>query len=170
MYLHITEPTETISNKATQVWRISNAIGHTTALLIIGISIFCSNQFDWYNWVGIVLYILGGLLIFSAIFSIFIEPIYLQRTWRYQVDREFVQLKFGKWQQQHILIPMEKVEYVRTEQGPIMRRYDLYDLEIGTTTSNHKIPAIPSDIATSLKIEIATFAKIRDAEKGEMGA
>ncbi|MEI2665820.1 PH domain-containing protein [Rossellomorea sp. LJF3] len=170
MYLHIIEPTETISNKATKVWRISNTIGHTTALLIIGILITCTNQFDWYDWVEIVLYILGGLLILSAIFSIFIEPIYLQRTWRYQVDREFVQLKFGKWQQQHVLIPMEKVEYVRTEQGPIMRRYDLYDLEIGTTTSIHKIPAISSDIAKSLKIEIATFAKIRDAEEGEMGA
>lgn len=132
----------------------------------------CSDRFDWYDWIGIVLYILGGLFIVSSIFSIFIEPIYLQRTWRYQVDEEFVQLKFGKFQQQHILIPMEKVEYVRTEQGPILRRYDLYDLEIGTTTSSHKIPAIPANVAKILKAEIGTFAKIRDkdSKEGEIGA
>ncbi len=172
MYINITEPTETISKKATKVWRISNTIGHITVLLITGLLIYFSDRFDWYDWVTIVLYVLGGLFIVSSIFSIFIEPIYLQRTWRYQVDQEFVQLKFGKWQQQHVLIPMEKVEYVRTEQGPIMRRYDLYDLEIGTTTSNHKIPAIPANVAKTLKAEIATFAKIRDkdSEGGEIGA
>lgn len=67
---------------------------------------------------------------------------------------------------------MEKVEYVRIEQGPVLRRYDLYNLEVGTTTSNHKIPAIPSDIAQSLKVEIATFAKIKetDSPEGEIGA
>ncbi|MFI8687831.1 PH domain-containing protein [Rossellomorea sp. NPDC077527] len=172
MYININEPTQTISKKATKVWRISNTIGHTTALILIGILITCTNRFDWYDWVGIVLYVLGGLFIVSAVFSIFIEPIYLQRTWRYQVDREFVQLKFGKWQQQHVLIPMEKVEFVRTEQGPIMRRYDLYDLEIGTTTSNHKIPSIPAETANTLKVDIATFAKIRDnnSEEGDIGA
>jgi uncharacterized protein len=172
MYIHIDEPTEVISNKAAKVWRISNTIGHTILLIIVGTLLFCTERFDWYNWIGIVLYVLGGFFIVSAIFSIFIEPIYLQRTWRYQVDKEFVQLKFGKWEQQHILIPMEKVEYVRTEQGPIMRRYNLYDLEVGTTTSNHKIPAIPSDVAKQLKVQIATFAKIRDkdSEEGEIGA
>lgn len=172
MYINIPEPTQTISIKATKVWRISNTIGHATVLVIIGTLMICSDRFDWYDWIGIVLYVLGGLFIVSSIFSIFIEPIYLQRTWRYQVDQEFVQLKFGKFQQQHILIPMEKVEYVHTEQGPIMRRYDLYDLEIGTTTSSHKIPAIPANVAKTLKAEIATFAKIRDKDsnEGEIGA
>ncbi|MEG9298372.1 PH domain-containing protein [Mangrovibacillus sp. Mu-81] len=172
MYIHIDEPTETISRNATKVWRISNTIGHTIVLIIIGVLLFCTDRFNWYNWIGIILYVLGGLFVISAIYSIIIEPVYVQRTWRYQVDKELVQLKFGKWEQQHILIPMEKVEYVRTEQGPIMRRYDLYDLEVGTTTSSHKIPAIPADTARTLKAQIATFAKItdKDPDEGEIGA
>ncbi|WP_175989876.1 PH domain-containing protein [Bacillus sp. Marseille-Q1617] len=172
MYIHIDEPTETISKNAAKVWRISNSIGHTIVLIIIGILLLCSDKFDWYNWIGITLYVLGGLFIVSAAFSIFIEPVYLQKTWRYQVDKEFVQLKFGRWEQQHILIPMEKVEYVRTEQGPLLRRYGLYDLEVGTTASSHKIPAIPEDVAKTLKAQIATFAKItdKDSEEGEIGA
>ncbi|XXM72678.1 PH domain-containing protein [Lysinibacillus sphaericus] len=172
MYIHINEPTETISKNAAKVWRISNTIGHTIVLIIIGILLLCTEKFDWYNWVGITLYVLGGLFIVSAVFSIFIEPVYLQRTWRYQVDQDFVQLKFGRWEQKHILIPMEKVEYVRTEQGPLMRRYGLYEIEIGTTASSHKIPAIPADTAKTLKAEIATYAKIRDneTEEGEVGA
>lgn len=164
MYIQIEEPTEKISTAAVKVWRISNTIGHGLVLLITGALIVCSEMFDWFGWISIVLYILGGIILLSSIYSIVIEPFYLQRTWRYKIDQQFVQLKHGKWYEKHTLIPMEKVEYVRTEQGPIMRRYALYNIEIGTTTSNHVIPAIPSEEAQKLKAEIATYAKIQDTD------
>jgi uncharacterized protein len=164
MYLTIEEPTETISNDAVKVWRISNTIEHGIAILILTVLVVCAEKFGWYDWIGIVLYFLGGFTVFSSIFSIFIEPTYLQSTWRYKIDQQFVQMKRGKWQEQHTLIPMEKVEYVRTEQGPIMRRYGLYNIEIGTTASNHIIPAIGRDEAKRLKALIAIYAKIQDEE------
>jgi uncharacterized protein len=167
MYIHIEEPTETISKDAVKVWRISNTIGHLTAIPIIAVLVVCTEMFGWYGWIGIVLYILGGIFVLSSIFSILIEPTYLQNTWRYRIDQQFVQMKRGKWQVQHTLIPMEKVEYVRTEQGPIMRRYGLYNLEIGTTASNHIIPAIPAEEAKQLKVKIAVFAKIQDEDAAE---
>jgi uncharacterized protein len=172
MYLNIEEPTEKISIDAVKVWRISNTLGHLLALIIIAILVVCSNKFGWFEWINIVLYILAGLAILSAVFSIVIEPIYLQRTWRYQIDQQFVQLKHGKWQVKHTLIPMEKVEYVRSEQGPLMRMFNLYKVEIGTTTSNHVIPGIPSEEAMLLKAQIATYAKIQDSDlvEGETGA
>jgi membrane protein YdbS with pleckstrin-like domain len=167
MYIQIEEPTEKISTAAVKVWRISNSIGHGLALLISGVLFVCSEMFDWFGWISIVLYILGGIIVLSSIYSIIIEPIYLQRTWRYKIDQQFVQLKHGKWYEKHTLIPMEKVEYVRTEQGPILRRYALYNIEIGTTTSNHVIPAIPSEEAQKLKAEIAVYAKIQDTDFAE---
>lgn len=167
MYININEPKNEISPDAVKVWRMSNTIGHIIALVIVAILFICANLFDWYDWISIVLYCLGGLAILSGIYSILIEPIYLQRTWRYEIDQEFIQLKHGRWNQQHILIPMEKVEYVRTEQGPIMRRHKLYNIEVGTSTSNHVIPAIPAEEAHLLKAQIATFAKIKDPENGE---
>jgi uncharacterized protein len=172
MYLNIEEPTEKISIDAVKVWRITNTLGHLLALIIIAILVVCSSMFGWFEWINIVLYILGGLAILSAVFSIVIEPIYLQRTWRYQIDQQFVQLKHGKWQVKHTLIPMEKVEYVRSEQGPLMRMFNLYKIEIGTTTSNHVIPGIPSEEAKLLKAQIATYAKIQDSDlvEGETGA
>jgi uncharacterized protein len=171
MYLNIEEPTEKISTDAVKVWRISNTLGHLLALIIIAILVVCSNMFGWFDWINIVLYILGGIAILSALFSIVIEPIYLQRTWRYQIDQQFVQLKHGKWQVKHTLIPMEKVEYVRSEQGPLMRMFDLYRIEVGTTTSSHIIPGIPSEEAKILKAQIATYAKILDTDlvEGENG-
>ncbi|WP_175637871.1 PH domain-containing protein [Metabacillus schmidteae] len=167
MYLNINEPKREISLNAVKVWRMSNTIGHIIALTIIAILFICTELFDWFSWISILLYCLGGLAILSGVYSIFIEPIYLQRTWRYEIDQEFIQLQHGMWNLQHTLIPMEKVEYVRTEQGPIMRRHKLYNIEIGTTTSNHVIPAIPTEEAHLLKAQIATFAKIKDEENNE---
>ncbi|MGM0836986.1 MAG: PH domain-containing protein [Bacillota bacterium] len=170
MYIHIEEPTEKISTNAITIWRISNTIGHAVALLITAILIFCADQFDWYRWVEITLYFIGGFLSFSAIYSILIGPTLTQRYWRYKIDEQFVQLKNGKWNENHTLIPMEKVEYVRTEQGPILRRYGLYNIIVGTTTSNHTLPAIPIEVAMKLKAQIATFAKIKDSGMEDGGA
>lgn len=172
MYLNMEEPTEKISTDAVKMWRISNSLGHLLALILIAVLVVFSNKIGWFGWINIALYILAGLAILSAIFSIVIEPIYLQRTWRYQIDQQFVQLMHGKWQVKHTLIPMEKVEYVRSEQGPLMRMFNLYKIEIGTTTSNHVIPGIPSDEAKLLKAQIATYAKIQDSDlvEGETDA
>lgn len=172
MYLNIEEPTEKISTDAVKMWRISNSLGHLLAFILIAVLVVCSIKFGWFEWINIVLYIIGGLAILSALFSIVIEPIYLQRTWRYQIDHQFVQLKHGKWQVKHTLIPMEKVEYVRSEQGPIMRMFDLYTIEVGTTTSSHFIPGIPSEEAKQLKAQIASYAKIQDTDfvEGETSA
>jgi uncharacterized protein len=162
MYINIEEPKERISADVVKVWRISNSLEHVSALIVLAILILCANKFGWYEWIGIVLYIAAGVYFLYAIFSIFIQPAYIQATWRYQIDQQFIQLKHGKWQIKHTLIPMEKVEYVRTEQGPVMRKYGLFNIEIGTTTSNHVIPAIPSHEALELKALIATYAKIKD--------
>lgn len=167
MYLTIEDPKEHISKDAVKVWRIANTIGHLAGLAVFLVLIACAEIFGWYSWIHITLYIATVILILSAIYSIFVEPIYLQRTWRYQIDSEFIQLKHGKWQVNHTIIPMEKVEYVRTEQGPLLRRYNLYTIAVGTTTSNHTIPAIPSEQANIIKSQIATYAKIQDTDPME---
>ncbi len=167
MYITMNEPREKIADQAVQVWRISNTIGHGIALIVLGILLYSSEHFNWYSWIQIALFVLIGLIGLSSIFSIFIEPVFLQKTWRYEIDEEFIQMKNGRWNESHTLIPMEKVEFVRTEQGPIMRKYGLYNLIIGTTTSSHTIPAIPEKQAKLLKVKIAQLAKVKESDLAE---
>ncbi|WP_042357158.1 PH domain-containing protein [Bacillus rubiinfantis] len=162
MYLDIKNPTEKISDDAVTVWRISNIIGHSIVMLVISALYICAKIFHWYDWIVIVLLVLGGITILSAIYEIGFQPTFLQRTWRYEIDEQFVQLKHGRCNVSHTIIPMEKVEYVRTEQGPILRRYRLYSIEIGTTATSHTIPAIPEQKAIELKAQIAVYAKLTD--------
>ena len=79
----------------------------------------------------------------------------------------FAQLKYGRFKVRHIVIPMAKVEYVSTSQGPFLRKYGLFNVEIGTTTSDHTIPAIHRDEAYALREQISTYAKVKlDGENG----
>jgi uncharacterized protein len=169
MYINIKEPSQKISPNAVRIWRMTNSIIEIAVLLVIGGLLFIGYHFDWKEWVLWILWALIGLNIFSAIYSIWIEPSITQKTWRYEIDEEYIQLKHGRFQKHHTLIPMAKVEYVSTNQGPFLRKYGLYDLTIGTVTSSHKIPAIPKEEASALRAKIGFLAKLKDSDE-EMGA
>jgi membrane protein YdbS with pleckstrin-like domain len=164
MYRDIEEPEHRISTSAVKVWRLSNTIGHGIAFFIIAVLLGLDHLFEWWNWIDWVLYGLTVIAFLSAIYSIFIEPALLQRTWRYGVDEEYVQLKHGVLTRVHVLVPMTKVEYVKTNQGPLMRKFGMYNVEIGTMASSHSIPAVSEKEALALRAQIAQLAKIKDGE------
>lgn len=164
MYPHINEPLQRISPKATTMWKMSNTIGHGITLLILAILLYMEIAFSWRDWIGWILYIVTVLIMISAVYSILIEPSILQRTWRYEVDDEHIQLKHGAFTQTHTLIPITKVEYVTTNQGPLLRKFGLYDIKIGSVTTSHNIPAIPAEEALALRAKIAHLAKIKEQD------
>ncbi|OCA84770.1 PH domain-containing protein [Pradoshia sp. D12] len=167
MYLQIQEPTQRISKDSILVWRLSKTLGHGATILVAGVLWYLSEMYEWKTWITYTLIVLIGLTVLSAIYEILFEPYYKYKTWRYEIDEEYVQLKRGHFIVEHIVIPMAKVEYVSTHQGPFLRKYQLYDVEIGTTTTNHTIPAIPAEQAIALREQIAIFAKVKDRdEKG----
>ena len=165
MYLHINEPTKRISADSVRVWRISNLLGYGIALVLTGAVLYAAYYYDWKTWITAILTIGSILLFVSAIWAVGIEPYYLQKTWRYEIDEQFAQLKYGRFTVKHIVIPMEKVEYVSTSQGPFLRKYGLFNVEIGTTTSDHTIPAIHQEEAYALRQQIATYAKVKLEEE-----
>ncbi|WP_046175663.1 PH domain-containing protein [Domibacillus indicus] len=162
MKIKIEEPDRLISVRAVQMWRASRMIGHGAGLLVLAGLIGADRLFHWWTWAGWGLYFLTALTILSAVYSIGVEPAFLQRTWRYRVSEEYVQLKHGVLTRVHVLVPMAKVEYVTTNQGPIMRRYGLYNIQIGTMASSHQIPAVPEAEAIALRDQIARLAQVKD--------
>lgn len=160
----IHEPTNRISKQAVDVWKISNFIGHLIFLSILVGLIWAGYHFTWYHWIIVVLWVLSGLTVISGGWSIFIEPPLLYKYWRYGIDEEYVRLTHGVLTRKHHVIPMTKVQYVSAEQGPILRKYNLYTIKIGTMRSFHEIPALPEEEAFKLRNQIADHAKIKEVE------
>lgn len=158
---------QTISPDATKVWRISSILSHALWFLALGIVTYLNQHFNWYSWIPIVLYILIGIVSLHAVYGVFIFPIYMQRTWRYAINDQHIQLKFGAIEKVHTFIPMSKVQYVNTVEGPLLRRYGLATITIGTVASSHEIPALPVGEAEKLRNKIAVLAKLVDEEEQE---
>jgi len=160
----LNEPIHPIAQDAIKVWRISNTISQII-IILVGLGLIVSSiYFDWYRWIQITLIILLAVDMLMSIWDIFIEPTLLQKYWRYDVNSEYVQMKHGIFKVKHIIAPMTKVQYVNTEQGPILRKYNLYTVEIGTMSSSFSIPALPEQEALRLRSQIAEYAKIKEVE------
>jgi|SRR5699024_772905 len=164
---HIPEPTQKISPKAITVWRISSAFSAMITLIVLLSLLFASHYFDWYNWVSIVLYLLIGYVILQSIYKLAVHPVYLQRTWRYEIDEGHIQMKHGFFHRYHLIVPMSRVEYVNTNQGPLLRRFGLSSITIGTIASSHDIPAISEEVAKELREKIVYLAQIEETSNEE---
>ncbi|WP_211747818.1 PH domain-containing protein [Paenibacillus sp. Marseille-Q4541] len=165
MHTPIPEPQNLLSKDAIKVWMIKETIENIIAFIILGILIYLDIRFSWVVWIGWILYGLAGISILVAIWSIFIRPYVLYHRWRYDVSSEFLQLKFGTMTEVNQLVPMTKIQAVSTRQGPLLRKYDLYAIDIETMGSSHKIPALPKEVALELRDNIAHFAKIKEVDE-----
>lgn len=167
MTFEINEPTQKISKKAITVWRIKHLINNSMILLVLITLLIFYYRFNWLNWIGTFLIIMIVFVILVIIYDLTIHPIYLQRTWRYEVDEQIIQIKFGFFNKQHTIIPLSRVEYVNTNQGPLLRKYHLASVSIGTIASQHEIPALTEDDAQILRNKIISLAQLDISEDNE---
>lgn len=156
-------PQQRLSKDAVKVWIISELITNIIGFMILVILLYLDYRYSWKAWIG---WILIGFTVFSVLSTIWslINPFLLYKNWRYDVSEEFLQLKSGVWVEKHQLVPMTKIQSVATKQGPLLRRYGLCSLSIETMGSSHAIPALPKEVASELRNQIAHYAKIKEVE------
>lgn len=160
----VPQPERRISEDAVKVRRLDNLIEDAIALIILAALLWAGYYFSWYHWIIIIFWVLLCLTPVSVIWSAIIEPKLLYKYWRYGITDEFIQLKRGVFKQENTVIPMTKIQYVKATQGPLLRKYRLYTLSIGTMRSSHAIPALKKEEALQLRDHIAEQAKLKEAD------
>lgn len=161
IYAHLTGK---LSPSYTKVLKVNAMIEFIIELVVVGILLGVSYYFHWFNWINIVLYVIGALIILDNLWDFFFQSKFTVNNWAYEVDEQYIQLKRGRLFEHYEMIPMTKVQFVATNQGPILRKYGLYTLRIGTMGSEHAIPGLPEDEALRLREEIARYAKVKEVE------
>ncbi|OZI13188.1 hypothetical protein CEW92_02900 [Bacillaceae bacterium SAS-127] len=164
MYSTIKPPQRVISPDAVKVWRMTEMLSNIIVLAILGLLYGLYYYFDWKEWIGWILIGLAILTVIVAIWGIIFAPRLKRKYWRYDVNEEFIQLRYGVWNEVHALVPMTKVQSVELNQGPFLRKYGLYSISVGTMGTTHEIPAVPQAEAHELRDQIACYAKIKEVE------
>lgn len=159
-----TIPQKRLADAAVPYWRMQELISNIIILVVLAVLFYLDWRFDWYAWIGWILIALAVFYVIGLVWSV-ISPPLLYKSWRYDLDTEFLYLQFGVWEQTQQLVPMTKIQAVALQQGPLMRRYGLASLSVETMGSRHEIPALPKDTAAELRDRIAQFAKIKEVEQ-----
>ncbi|MGG0643153.1 PH domain-containing protein [Sporosarcina gallistercoris] len=161
----IQAPTQRLADTTVRVLRWGATLRRIIMLVILGGFHAASTYFSWWEWTRTITYWGAGLTLITAIWSIGLRPVYFHKHFRYGVTDEFLHIKSGAFHENYELIPMSKIQAVSTNQGPILRRYGLYSLEIETMGSSHGIPALPKEVAIEVRNQIARRAKIKEVDE-----
>ncbi|EQB38556.1 MULTISPECIES: PH domain-containing protein [Virgibacillus] len=157
----IKEPTQRISPDAIKVWRITDALTSFIFLVVVAFFLYLHHYYDWPHWIEIALYAVAAIVCLSAMIELIVIPVYKQKTWRYEIDSNCIQLKHGgAIRKTHMIIPMNKVYFVDTYQGPILKKYHLSTIKIGTVGYVHEIPSVPENTASEIRNDIAYLSGI----------
>lgn len=155
------EPQNRLSKKGVKVWRITGIISTIILLAMAGTVTTLTFIFDWYKVIipaaFLVCFIYGYL-------SILLMPNLKWKRWRYEVREDEVELQRGVIVIKRTLIPMIRVQHVDTQQGPIMRKYDLATVSISTAATVHEIPALLVEEAEEIRNYISQKAKVAEED------
>ena len=141
-----------ISPYSRKIWTINGLIA-TGIFLVIAIIL---NIFLEFNaiWKYVLTFSIYGLALLILIDSWFM-PKYRYRKFRYDVDDEKIIIRYGVFTERNVVIPMKSVQYVKTEQGIILRKYKLINLKVHTGGGHHIIPYLESEAGKSAEQSIA---------------
>ncbi|MFQ3543407.1 PH domain-containing protein [Halobacillus rhizosphaerae] len=155
------EPSQRISEKALELWRIYGAIQVGIMLLISIGFIVLTNIWDWPTW---IISIPLAATILLLVFSVWLIPLVKWKRWRYEVTDQEIELQHGLFIIQRTLVPMIRVQHVDTEQGPLLRKYRLATISISTAATVHKVPALNEQEAERLRLSISSLARVAEED------
>ncbi|WP_342526342.1 PH domain-containing protein [Chryseomicrobium sp. FSL W7-1435] len=148
-----------LSRKGLTVWRIYGLIQSLFLVLVAG-GISALNFFFFeLGWVYIVTVV--TLFLFIALLT-GVLPSLRWKRWRYEVREHEIELQHGLIVRKRTLIPMVRVQHVDTEQGPILRSYQLASIHISTAATSHTIPFLDEQEAESMRRRISELARVAE--------
>ncbi len=153
-------PKNKIAKEAISAWRLHGITMTSVTVLLFLSLLFITYKFDLSYLYSVIAFV---FLLISAILFINLLPKLRYKRWRYEIYRDEVYIQYGVLVKTQTLIPMARIQYVNTKQGPILKKYDLSSVTITTAATQHEIPALKTEEAMILRDHISTLAKV-DAE------
>lgn len=150
-------PLTRIHKNAIKAWRLTALIVGLFWFLLPGFAILMSilnNHFSWILTLSvsvpfIILYLCTG----------FLFPKLRWQRWRYDVTEESIDMLRGFVFKKRTVVPINRVQHVDTNQGPIYRRYKLSSVKISTAATTHEIPALDDETATEVRNKITQLVR-----------
>ena len=147
-------------------WTIRRAIAF---LFILLVTIGIWTAFHFLDAPPVVSGILRGgsaLLLLYQLVSIFVFPKISYSRWGYLIDEEKVVIRHGLFWIEKTIIPIIRIQNVTMDQGPIMRKYDLFNVEMSLASGSFEIEGLSRETAESISQKLNERLLSRLRERG----
>ncbi|AWE08921.1 hypothetical protein DCE79_16950 [Lysinibacillus sp. 2017] len=155
------QPKYQLPKKAQIVWRLYGIIQTIILAIVAAGVVFVTKRFDWPEW---IMWVSIGVVILSIICSIVIFPSIRWKIWRYEVREQEIEIQSGLFVVTRTLIPMVRVQHVDTEQGPILKKYNIANISISSAATVHTIPMLELEEADLLRMKISELARVAEED------
>ena len=153
------QPQYQLPKKAVTVWRLYGFFQTIFLALLAAGAVFLTMKFDWPFWIQ---WTLIAVVVLSIICSIIVFPSIRWNVWRYEVREQEIEIQSGLFVVKRTLIPMVRVQHVDTEQGPILKKYNLANISISSAATTHTIPMLDLEDADILRMKISELARVAE--------
>lgn len=155
-------PTTKLDIKMTSVWRIGGLISTVFAAVVLAgvMAIFYFGAGMLMPWLIIAIAILAAWFIVEVI----ILPTVRYQRWRFDVTEDDIDIYKGIFIRKRIIIPLVRVQFTDTKQGPIMRSFGLAEVTINTAGGEKTIPGLLVADADALRDKVAKLASLAREE------
>lgn len=155
------QPRNQIAENAIKAWSIHAFLYIFVLWIVIIILAVVTFIFDWSIYFIIIAAILGFV---SFYIFVIVLPKLRYRRWRYEIFEQEIYIQHGILIVRRTIIPMIRVQHVDTEQGPILKHYNLATVSISTAATVHAIPALHELDAENLRDRISTLARVEEED------
>ncbi len=141
--------------------RVTAAWVHGVWLILGGVWLAVAVVADW-PWIPAVIAMAAAVL--SAPVFVVVIPSLRWRRFAFAVNEHEIEIRKGLITMQRVRVPMAKVQHVKMESGPLMRRAGLADVTVVTAATSHHIYGLSQELAETVSQQIAAWARVRDED------
>ena len=98
------------------------------------------------------------------------DPLFLNRLeyrqWGYYITDDRVVIRHGVHWVSEAVIPVVRIQDITKKQGPVMKKYGLYKVEIGIASGTFEIPGLSEDVADGIVEKLRSRLYRRIEERG----
>jgi membrane protein YdbS with pleckstrin-like domain len=163
-------PTGRLNKRVKAVWRLSGLI-KTVIWGIVCFGAAFGLKFIVWNisvdelgklFTGVVhvpLYVATAITVILFIIYVIIAPTIRYARFRYAVLEDEIDIYRGIIVRKRIIVPLIRVQYTDTTQGPLLRAFKLAAVKVYTAAGNQDIEGLATADAEELRDKVAVLAK-----------
>ena len=138
-------------------WRVRGAL---LSVVLLGVAALLAWQTTWFT--APIRWTIVGMLVVLLAVAVVVAPLIRYRIFWYAISPAEVDISDGLYVRTRTVVPMHRVQHLRTDHGPIADRFRVATLHIHTAAGTIRLADLDRDEAEAVRSRIAELAQLTD--------